>query len=819
MSFIHDPLDAWMRGRRPESFSDLTRVPNLTSSTHRIPPQIVENEAKSHLNTPTVVIPVSMSSFDGVDPAARDLGASPDEDGLDAEYSKADDYPEEDDFYAILSLPRQPPPTEAEIRSAYRTLSLSFHPDKQPPHLRETARQHFNRIQEAYDCIIDPKKRTVYDLLGAEGVRQEWAHLGAMGKGGEAQRKEVGVRAMSPDEFRQWFLKVMRNRERKAVESLVSSRGTLTLGIDASTTILVDEDDDVTFHIPSPKFTTLGITHNFKVPFPVLESWTTQAKNEAGDQETPTESGDSDKVEDEPVQLTINAGAVGHIVHREQKIFLADKSQPDGRRGLVVPAPPALAGDDFTLGVTAVPNLARLIGTTGIWSSPPFSLLKDSSVSVKTLLLPVPALNIALARVWQPIPGTAPFSITTNTSIKRSLLQSPPSFDLQVSKQIAPQKLAVCAWSSGSLMWPESLSDRFHVFGMDEATSIGSLTALSNFQIGLVSMPKAPEQVIEDDDDDDGDDEDMQHVPVKKDEDRAAEAWQAFLVASPAGGGLKLTYSRNFFAGKPADDPVKSEWSPEGYFPMSKMEEARAVRLEVSTMASLDSSVNWSVKATRRIGEFTKMGLGVSFAENGIFLMVSWRRLGQGINLPVAICAADQAIHEAAMLTAIFSGLTYSIIEFGYIRPRDRKKRREAAARRHKELRKQIPMKREESLQAIDLMADQVLHRQAREREKSGLVVTKAEYGYYPSAKKPKKGFTEPRVIDVTIPVAARVDRGQLMIPRDALKFQLLGFYDPAPLLPKRLKIWYIFHQEEHFVEAGDKEEIACPMRAHLSGN
>ena len=157
--------------------------------------------------------------------AAAGFGANLEDDGLDADYSMiAGDYPEEVDYYALLGLSPNPPPSDADIRSAYRTLSLSFHPDKQPSHLREAAQRQFTRIQEAYDTLIDPKKRTVYDLVGAEGVKREWGRQGAMGLGGEAQRQEVGVKTMSPDEFRRWFLKTMKKRERKAVESLVASR-------------------------------------------------------------------------------------------------------------------------------------------------------------------------------------------------------------------------------------------------------------------------------------------------------------------------------------------------------------------------------------------------------------------------------------------------------------------------------------------------------------------------------------------------------------------------------------------------------------------
>lgn len=158
--------------------------------------------------------------------AARDLGVDHEDDGLDGEYSMvADaDYPDEVDYYSLLGLPSNPPPSDADIRSAYRSLTLSFHPDKQPPHLREAARRNFNQIQEAYDVLSDPKKRTVYDILGAEGVRREWGRFGAMGREGEVEQQEVGVKAMSSDQFRQWFLKTMKKRERKAVESLVESR-------------------------------------------------------------------------------------------------------------------------------------------------------------------------------------------------------------------------------------------------------------------------------------------------------------------------------------------------------------------------------------------------------------------------------------------------------------------------------------------------------------------------------------------------------------------------------------------------------------------
>lgn len=157
--------------------------------------------------------------------AARAFGAHlEDDDGLDGEFGTATEYSDQLDYYSLLGLAQKPPPTDAEIRSAYRNLTLMFHPDKQPSHLQESAELHFKRIQTAYDTLIDPKKRVVYDLLGAEGVAREWGHGGAMGAGGDAERQQVGVKAMTPEEFRRWFTKTMKKRERKAVQELVESR-------------------------------------------------------------------------------------------------------------------------------------------------------------------------------------------------------------------------------------------------------------------------------------------------------------------------------------------------------------------------------------------------------------------------------------------------------------------------------------------------------------------------------------------------------------------------------------------------------------------
>lgn len=152
------------------------------------------------------------------------LGGSATLDEIDAEYDRWMSYSDSVDYYSLLGLPRNPPPTDAQLRSAYRSLSLSFYPDKQPGHLSEVATRQYDRIREAYETLTDHKKRVVYDLLGEDGVRAEWGPGGMMGSSGAAWNQQVGVRSMTSQEFRQWFLKTMRNRERKEINDMVQGR-------------------------------------------------------------------------------------------------------------------------------------------------------------------------------------------------------------------------------------------------------------------------------------------------------------------------------------------------------------------------------------------------------------------------------------------------------------------------------------------------------------------------------------------------------------------------------------------------------------------
>lgn len=66
------------------------------------------------------------------------------------------------DYYKILGVPRNA--TQEEIKKAHRKLARKHHPDLNPGDKK--AEETFKSIQEAYDILSDPEKRTKYDQFG-----------------------------------------------------------------------------------------------------------------------------------------------------------------------------------------------------------------------------------------------------------------------------------------------------------------------------------------------------------------------------------------------------------------------------------------------------------------------------------------------------------------------------------------------------------------------------------------------------------------------------------------------------------------------------
>ena len=74
------------------------------------------------------------------------------------------------DYYDLLGVPRNASPEE--IKKAFRRLAMKHHPDRN----REPgAEERFKEINEAYEVLADPQKRSVYDRFGHAGMESPFA--------------------------------------------------------------------------------------------------------------------------------------------------------------------------------------------------------------------------------------------------------------------------------------------------------------------------------------------------------------------------------------------------------------------------------------------------------------------------------------------------------------------------------------------------------------------------------------------------------------------------------------------------------------------
>ena len=87
-----------------------------------------------------------------------------------------------EDYYKILGVSRGA--SKAEIRRAFKKLSLKYHPDKNKNKKNpEKAKAMFIKIANAYEVLNDDKLRQIYDQHGEEGVKQH-QQMGGQQHGG-----------------------------------------------------------------------------------------------------------------------------------------------------------------------------------------------------------------------------------------------------------------------------------------------------------------------------------------------------------------------------------------------------------------------------------------------------------------------------------------------------------------------------------------------------------------------------------------------------------------------------------------------------------
>ncbi|WMC18932.1 MAG: molecular chaperone DnaJ [Enterobacteriaceae bacterium PSpicST2] len=73
------------------------------------------------------------------------------------------------DFYELLGISRTS--SNKEIKRAYKRLAMKYHPDRNK---KKNAEKYFKEIKEAYEILIDEKKRSTYDQYGHDAFNQSY---------------------------------------------------------------------------------------------------------------------------------------------------------------------------------------------------------------------------------------------------------------------------------------------------------------------------------------------------------------------------------------------------------------------------------------------------------------------------------------------------------------------------------------------------------------------------------------------------------------------------------------------------------------------
>ena len=91
------------------------------------------------------------------------------------------------DFYETLGVSKTATPDE--VKKAYRTLAMKFHPDRNPNN--KEAETKFKQIAEAYEIISDPQKRATYDRGGHSAFENGGGGHGYGGHGGQPNMDDI----------------------------------------------------------------------------------------------------------------------------------------------------------------------------------------------------------------------------------------------------------------------------------------------------------------------------------------------------------------------------------------------------------------------------------------------------------------------------------------------------------------------------------------------------------------------------------------------------------------------------------------------------
>ncbi|KAI0451958.1 hypothetical protein F5B21DRAFT_358208 [Xylaria acuta] len=235
----------------------------------------------------------------------------------------------------------------------------------------------------------------------------------------------------------------------------------------------------------------------------------------------------------------------------------------------------------------------------------------------------------------------------------------------------------------------------------------------------------------------------------------------------------------------------------------------RRFRVEAEIGTDSFSASYLAFRCLKRVGRFSRVGFEMGLGMYSLHVSVYWSRLGQRINVPFYLAPRFGANLKTFLLTTIVPFASFALWEL-WDQHRYRKRRQQRLDTLQGQ--QYAQKRRTEADTMTSLITPAVQSRQKSESTGNGLVILSAKYGVKARGASDAAAWGAAEVADVTIPVAALVDRNRLLIPSGVHKSHILGFWDPDPAEEKVLHIRYSYQGKEATVEVrGDDEQLVLP--------
>ncbi|KAJ3567834.1 hypothetical protein NP233_g6104 [Leucocoprinus birnbaumii] len=227
------------------------------------------------------------------------------------------------------------------------------------------------------------------------------------------------------------------------------------------------------------------------------------------------------------------------------------------------------------------------------------------------------------------------------------------------------------------------------------------------------------------------------------------------------------------------------------------------------------SGINWLFSAIWSIpsksldfSATTTLGrAGVVFVFEQLTLSARISRLEQRLTIPVVLSAEYNG--RLALSTTVLPAFAGVLLYRFVVLPRRRAQRLAHLRSARRRLEESEERRERDSVEKF--LRDVARRHSQTEKSKQGLVILQATYG---SAEESES--VQDLTLDVTIPLQALVRNSQLFIASgEETKLNIQGFFDPAPSVPKVLRIHYLFCEQKHYAEIPDCRTIVLPLLEH----